>query len=116
MPTNLRMDARIFSRSSIEIVDLPFIFIISYPRRYAPVMSAMMFSSFETGYGITTSFGALWSSDNVMERLFGPVSSSTSSLFPRLFASIHSFGRETKILLPIFCRRRMNLVSLNQYK
>jgi len=79
-------------------------------------MSAMMFSSFETGYDITTSFGVLWSSDNVMERLFGPVSSSTSSLLPSLFASTHSFGSETKILLPIFCRRRMNLVSLNQYK
>jgi len=79
-------------------------------------MSAMMFSSFETGYGITTSFGVLCSSDNVIERLFGPVSSSTSSLFTSLFASIHSFGNETSMLLPIFCRRRMNLVSLNQYK
>jgi len=98
------------------MVDLPLIFIISYPRRYAPVISAIMFSSFETGYDMVTSFGGLLSPDGVIERLSEPVSSSTSSLFSSLFASIHSFGNETKMLLPIFCRRRINLVSLNQYK
>ena len=79
-------------------------------------MSAITFSSFETGYDMITSFGGLLSPDGVMERLFVPVSSSTSSLFSNLFASIHSFGNETRILLPIFCRRLMNLVSLNQFK
>jgi len=79
-------------------------------------MSAITFSSFETGYDMITSFGGLLSPDGVMERLFVPVSSSTSSLFSSLFASIHSFGSETRILLPIFCRRLMNLVSLNQFK
>ena len=38
---------------------LPKEVVISYPRRYAPVIFAMMFSSFETGYNITTSFGSL---------------------------------------------------------
>ena len=80
------------------------------------MISAITFSSFVTGYDIVTSFGDLLSPDRVMERLFEPVSNSTSSLFSSLFASIHSFGSETRILLPIFCRRRINLVSLNQYK
>ena len=79
-------------------------------------MSAMMFSSSETGYEITTSFGGLLLPDGVIERVFVPVSSSTSSLFPSLLASIQSLGSDTRMLLPIFCRRRMNLVSLNQYK
>jgi hypothetical protein len=100
----------------MDMVDLPLILIISYPRRYAPVIFAITFSSFETGYDIVTSFGCLISPDGVMERLSEPVSISTSSLFSNLFVSIHSFGSETRILLPIFCRRRMNLVSLNQYK
>ena len=80
------------------------------------MISAITFSSFETGYDMVTSFGGLLSPDGVIERLFVPVSSSTSSLFSSLFASTHSFGSETRMLLPIFCRRRMNLVSLNQFK
>ena len=76
----------------------------------------MTFSSFETGYDMVTSFGGLLSPDRVMARLSEPVSTSTSSLFFSLFASIHSLGNDTRILLPIFCRRRMNLVSLNQFK
>jgi len=79
-------------------------------------MSAITFSSFETGYDIVTSLCCLISPDGVMERLSEPVSISTSSLFSNLFVSIHSFGNETRMLLPIFCRRLMNLVSLNQYK
>jgi len=59
MPTSLRIEVLIFSRSSAEITDLPFILMISYPRRYAPVILAIIFSSFETGYDITTSFGSL---------------------------------------------------------
>ena len=79
------------------------------------MISAIMFSPFETGYDMVTSFGGLLSPDGVIDRLFEPVSISTSSLFSSLFTSIHSFGNETRILLPIFCRRRMNLVSLNQF-
>ena len=47
-----------------------------------------------------------------MERLFWPVSISTSDLLPNLLASTHSFGSVTRMLLPILCRRRMNLVNL----
>jgi len=116
MPTNLRIEARIFSLSSIEITVFPLIFIMSYPSRYAPVMCAIMFSAFETGYEITTSFGGLLFRVGVMVTVFVPVSNSTSSLFPSLLASIQSLGNDTRILPPIFCKRRMNLVSLNQYK
>ena len=112
IPTSLRINPRILSLSSIDIADLPLILIISYPRRYAPVTSALMFSSFATGYSITTSFGGLLLPVGVIEMVPDPVSSSTSSLFSNLFAKTHSIGNDTRMLLPIFCRRRMNLVNL----
>src|SRR5579885_1804141 len=73
-----------------------------------------MFSCFDTGYSIMTSFGGLLFPVGVIDMLLVPVSSSTSSLFSSLFASTHSIGSETSMLLPTFCRRRINLVNLYQ--
>ncbi len=112
IPTSLLMELRIFSLSSTGMLVFPFIRIMSYPRRYAPVISATMFSSCGSGYEITTSFEGLSVLFTVIEMVFSFVSISTSVLFSSLFASTHSFGSDTRILLPIFCRRRMNLVNL----
>ena len=101
------------SLSFTEIVDLPLILIMSYPSRYAPVMLAAMFSSLESGYSISISLDIFLPSSTVIERLFSKVSIWTCELLTRLWSSTHCFGSDTKILLPIFCRRRVNLDNLN---
>jgi hypothetical protein len=106
------MEPRTLSLSVTEIGDLPMILIISYPKRYAPVMFGTILSPFGSGYDISISFDGLLLCCVLIERLFCVVSISTWALLSSLFASTHSFGSETKMLLPIFCRRRVNVTNL----
>ena len=112
IPTKRLIEFLIFSLSPIGIDVFPLIMITSYPKRYAPVRSATMFSSLGKGYEITISFEGRDSLFAVIVIEFCPVSISTSAFFINWLESTHSFGSETRVLLPIFCRRRMNLVNL----
>ena len=45
-------------------------------------------------------------------REFAMAAIASGLVLSKLFASIHSLGNDTKMLLPIFCRRRVNVVNL----
>lgn len=97
------------------MIDFEVMCITSYPKRYAPVISATIFSSLGKGYEITSSFVRRISLFAEIEIVSCPVSNSTCVPLSRLLATTHSFGSETRMLLPILCRRLMNLANLYQF-
>ena len=81
IPTSRRMELRIFSRSSAGMEDFDRILMISYPKRYAPVSEAAIFSSFTGGYWISISLEGRIPDPAEIDTEFIPVSTSTSEFF-----------------------------------